>query len=151
MGLVGGRNSVFEDVAPGAVYVPAGARFSVTAATSLEVALCSAPGQPGRAPRVLASATMAREVRGQKTNTRYVRNILPQTEEADSLLVVEVLTPGGHGNPEAHVVRSVRSPNLHSRSLAPCGSSGLLGTAAANSMTKMKVPFFELIDALTMS
>ena len=62
-----------------------------------------------------------------------------------------VLTPGGHGNPEAHVVRSVRSPNLHSRSLAPCGSSGLLGTAAANSMTKMKVPFFELIDALTMS
>ena len=39
---------------------------------------------------------MSREVRGQKTNTRYVRNILPQTEAADSLLVVEVITPGGH-------------------------------------------------------
>jgi len=39
---------------------------------------------------------MSREVRGQRTNTRYVRNILPQTEAADSLLVVEVLTPGGH-------------------------------------------------------
>jgi 5-deoxy-glucuronate isomerase len=35
-------------------------------------------------------------VRGSGTNTRHVRNILPQTEPADSLLVVEVITPGGH-------------------------------------------------------
>src|ERR1700730_1096742 len=48
LGLVGGRSSVFEDAAPGAVYVPAGARFSNVAATSLEVALCSAPGGPER-------------------------------------------------------------------------------------------------------
>jgi 5-deoxy-glucuronate isomerase len=96
LGLVGGRSSVFDDVAPGAVYVPAGARFSVAAVTGLEVALCSAPGRPGRAARVIASETMSREVRGQQTNTRYVRNILPETEAADSLLVVEVLTPGGH-------------------------------------------------------
>ena len=39
---------------------------------------------------------MSREVRGKDTNTRYVRNILPETETADSLLVVEVVTPGGH-------------------------------------------------------
>src|SRR3546814_2410791 len=39
---------------------------------------------------------MGREVRGSGTNTRHVRNILPQTEPADSLLVVEVITPGGH-------------------------------------------------------
>jgi 5-deoxy-glucuronate isomerase len=96
LGLVGRRSSVFEDVAPGAVYVPAGARFSIAAATSLEVALCSAPGRPGRPARIIASETMSREVRGQQTNTRYVRNILPQTEAADSLLVVEVITPGGH-------------------------------------------------------
>lgn len=96
LGLVGGRSSVFEDVAPGAVYVPAGARFSIAAATKVDVALCSAPGRPGRPARIIASETMSREVRGQKTNTRYVRNILPQTEAADSLLVVEVITPGGH-------------------------------------------------------
>lgn len=97
LGLVGGRSSVFEDLAPGAVYVPAGARFSLAAATQLEVALCSAPGrQSGRPARVIAPERMAREVRGQRTNTRYVRNILPETEAADSLLVVEVLTPGGH-------------------------------------------------------
>lgn len=96
LGFVGGRSSVFEDAAPGAVYVPAGSRFSITAATTLEVALCSAPGRPGRPPRTIPPKCMSREVRGQKTNTRYVRNILPETEPADSLLVVEVITPGGH-------------------------------------------------------
>jgi 5-deoxy-glucuronate isomerase len=96
LGLVGGRSSVFDDAAPGAVYVPAGSAFSITAAKSLEVALCSAPGRPGRPPRSIAPEAMSLEVRGQNTNTRYVRNILPQTEPADSLLVVEVITPGGH-------------------------------------------------------
>ena len=41
-------------------------------------------------------ARMSREVRGQGTNQRFVRNILPETEPAESLLVVEVITPGGH-------------------------------------------------------
>jgi 5-deoxy-glucuronate isomerase len=95
-GVVGGRSSVFEDAAPGAVYVPSGASFRVVAATGVELALCSAPGQPGRMPRLIAPEAMSREVRGQGTNIRHVRNILPETEPADSLLVVEVLTPAGH-------------------------------------------------------
>jgi 5-deoxy-glucuronate isomerase len=93
---IGGRGSVFEDAAPGAVYAPAGRNFAVTARDQVELAVCSAPGTPGRAPRAIAAKEMSREVRGSGTNTRYVRNILPQTEEADSLLVVEVITPGGH-------------------------------------------------------
>jgi 5-deoxy-glucuronate isomerase len=93
---VGGRSSVFEDAAPGAVYAPAGASFSVNATTDVELALCTAPGRPGRTARVIAASAMTREVRGQGTNTRYVRNILPETESADSLLVVEVITPAGH-------------------------------------------------------
>ncbi len=96
LGVIGARNSVFDDMGPGAVYVPAGSHYSIIATTTLEMALCSAPGRPGRAARVLAPETMSREVRGQKTNTRHVRNILPESEPADSLLVVEVLTPGGH-------------------------------------------------------
>lgn len=96
LGVVGGRNSVFQDIAPGAVYVPAGSQYTVVAVTDLEVALCSAPGRPGRVARVLSPQSMSREVRGQQTNTRYVRNILPESEAADSLLVVEVITPGGH-------------------------------------------------------
>jgi len=96
LGRVGGRVSVFDDAAPGAVYVPAQRRFALTADTSVEVALCSAPGRPGRGARIIPAEAMSSEVRGEKTNTRYVRNILPQTEPADSLLVVEVVTPGGH-------------------------------------------------------
>jgi 5-deoxy-glucuronate isomerase len=93
---VGGRGSVFEDAPPGAAYAPAGVRYSVAASTDVELAVCSAPGKPGRKPRVIAPGDMSREVRGSGTNTRYVRNILPQSKEADSLLVVEVITPGGH-------------------------------------------------------
>jgi 5-deoxy-glucuronate isomerase len=93
---VGGRLSVFEDAAPGAVYAPAGASFSVTAQSDVELALCTAPGKPGRTPRLIAPSDMPREVRGKDSNTRYVRNILPETEPADGLLVVEVITPGGH-------------------------------------------------------
>ena len=39
---------------------------------------------------------MTQETRGTGTNQRFVRNILPETEPAESLLVVEVITPGGH-------------------------------------------------------
>jgi 5-deoxy-glucuronate isomerase len=95
-GAIGGRASVFEDRAPGAVYTPAGATFVVTALDQVELALCTAPGKPGRAPRRIAASDMPREVRGKGSNTRFVRNILPETEPADGLLVVEVITPGGH-------------------------------------------------------
>ena len=39
---------------------------------------------------------MGQETRGKGTNVRYVTNILPENAPADSLLVVEVITPGGH-------------------------------------------------------
>jgi 5-deoxy-glucuronate isomerase len=93
---VGGRSSVFDDQAPGAVYVPAGIPFTLIARTEVELAVCTAPGQPGRAPRAIEPADMSKAVRGTGTNTRYVRNILPEDRSADSLIVVEVITPGGH-------------------------------------------------------
>jgi 5-deoxy-glucuronate isomerase len=96
LGVVGGRASVFEDAPPGAVYVPAGAELTIASARGCELGLCTAPGGVGRAARVIDPAEMPREVRGSGTNTRYVRNILPETKAADSLLVVEVITPGGH-------------------------------------------------------
>jgi 5-deoxy-glucuronate isomerase len=37
-------------------------------------------------------------VRGKGSNTRYVTNILPEWEPAESLLVVEVITPGGNSS-----------------------------------------------------
>ncbi len=94
---VGGRGSVFDDQAPGAIYVPAGISAEVSANTKVELAVCSAPGEgnSGSARRIEADK-MSREVRGQGANTRYVRNILPETEAADNLLVVEVITPPGN-------------------------------------------------------
>ena len=93
---LGGRATPFDDRAPGAVYVPAGVPWSVTARDDVELAICTAPGSGRGAPRVIDAGQMPSEVRGTGTNTRYVRNILPETEPADSLLVVEVVTPGGN-------------------------------------------------------
>jgi 5-deoxy-glucuronate isomerase len=93
---IGGRASPFEDRAPGAVYVPAGTGYSVTALDAVELAVCTAPASRRGEPRVIDAARMSREVRGSGTNTRHVRNILPEFEPAESLLVVEVITPGGH-------------------------------------------------------
>jgi 5-deoxy-glucuronate isomerase len=95
-GNAGGRQSVFDDVPPAAVYVPAGVDYSVTAVSSLELAIGTAPASGGGRPRLIDPAGMSREVRGTGTNQRFVRNILPETEPAESLLVVEVITPGGH-------------------------------------------------------
>jgi 5-deoxy-glucuronate isomerase len=92
----GTRASVFEDVPPAAVYVPAGVAYEVVAETPVELAIGSAPGNGRGEPRLIDPSQMSREVRGQGTNQRFVRNILPETEPAESLLVVEVITPGGH-------------------------------------------------------
>ena len=96
LGSLGSRTSPFEGK-PWSAYVPEGSTWSVTAETNLELAVCSAPGLGGGLPvRVIAPETLGQEVRGKGTNTRYVTNILPEGEPADSLLVVEVITPGGH-------------------------------------------------------
>ena len=94
-GGIGRRRDVF-DGPPAAAYLPAGRDYAITATTPAEVAICSAPGATARAARIIAPDAMSHEVRGTGTNTRYVCNILPETEAADSLLVVEVVTPGGH-------------------------------------------------------
>jgi 5-deoxy-glucuronate isomerase len=95
-GEQGGRNSPFEGK-PAAVYVPAGSDWSVMATTACELAVCSAPGTVGSRPaRVIEAGDLSQETRGKGTNTRYVTNILPENQPADSLLVVEVITPGGH-------------------------------------------------------
>ena len=95
-GLIGGRKSVFEDAAPGTIYLPPDMPVTVTAQDACELAVCTAPGtRPGDA-RVIMPERMSVETRGQGTNTRRVRNILPETEPAESLLITEVITPGGH-------------------------------------------------------
>lgn len=97
---IGERRSVFEDKSPYAVYLPAHGEACVTALGGAEVAVCLAPGATDGElpPRLIEPATMKRSVRGKGANTRYVCDILPDSEPAQSLLVVEVVTPSGHSS-----------------------------------------------------
>jgi 5-deoxy-glucuronate isomerase len=110
-GIVGERMSPFEGK-PYAVYVPAGAKWRVVAETDLELAVCSAPGVAGaRPPRLMTPGDFGVMTRGKGSNTRYVTDILPETQPADSLLIVEVRTPAGHA--------SSYPPHKHDRDAFP--------------------------------
>ena len=93
LGEMGRRESPF-DGSPAAVYVPLRSSWRVRAITPVELAVCSAPGGGNHAPRIVVPDPQF--ARGTGTNTRHVTNILPETAEAHSLLVVEVITPAGN-------------------------------------------------------
>ncbi|MFI5011499.1 MAG: 5-deoxy-glucuronate isomerase [Hyphomicrobiales bacterium] len=114
-GVIGERSSPFAGK-PFSVYVPAGSDWRAVAATDVTLAVCSAPGKAGARPaRLIPPSGLGQEIRGKGTNTRYVTNILPETAEADSLLVVEVITPGGHTSsypPHKHDVDNLPHESL---------------------------------------
>lgn len=97
---LGDRHSVFEDKSPFAAYLPPGTDAQVTALSDVQIAVCAAPGSTGAglAPRLIRPEQCKRSVRGKGANTRYVCDILPDSEPAHSLLVVEVRTPSGHSS-----------------------------------------------------
>jgi 5-deoxy-glucuronate isomerase len=94
-GTVGERSSPFAGK-PWSVYVPAGSGYDVTAETELELAICTAPGSGTVPARLIGPDDLSTETRGEGTNRRFVCNILPEEQPAESLLVVEVITPGGN-------------------------------------------------------
>lgn len=94
-GRLGERMSPF-DGQPWALYAPKGSSVVVTAQTDVELAVCSSPGGGDYRPRVIAPDDTRQLKRGTGTNTRLPYNILPEDDPAHSLLVVEVITPGGH-------------------------------------------------------
>jgi 5-deoxy-glucuronate isomerase len=94
-GAIGERPDPFA-AGPHALYVPAGGSWRFTATTPVELAVCTSPGKGGLPPRLITPAEAGEEIRGKGTNTRHVRNILPDSAPGESLLVVEVITPGGH-------------------------------------------------------
>jgi 5-deoxy-glucuronate isomerase len=94
-GPIGERLNVFAGL-PWSLYVPPHRELEVEAIEDCELALCSAPAEGRLPPRVIPPAEVESLVRGKGTNARHIRNILPETAAAESLLVVEVITPGGH-------------------------------------------------------
>jgi 5-deoxy-glucuronate isomerase len=94
-GVLGERMNVF-DGKPWSIYIPPKAKWSVTATTDCVINVCTAPAK-GRTPVfVIDPDTLSIEHRGTGSNTRHVCNILPEQDtRAESLLVVEVITPNG--------------------------------------------------------
>ncbi len=93
---VGHRQSVF-DGPPHAVYLPPGTRFSIEASSDeLEVALCWAPASSGARPALIEPQQVGVSTRGQGDTEREVHDILMEDRPAASLLITEVLTPGGN-------------------------------------------------------
>jgi 5-deoxy-glucuronate isomerase len=110
-GAMGERRSVFDGM-PASVYVPAGVSYDITARGACQVAVCSAPAEARGEPVLIAPESVQQETRGRGTNTRHVRNILSGADTlAQSLLVVEVITPGGHW--------SSYPPHKHDRDALP--------------------------------
>lgn len=97
---LGVRDSVFDAVAPGALYVPSGRGVRIVARRNAEIALCSAPcDDQARQVKRIDPSLMRRSIRGSGSNSRQVCDILPQDEPcAAHLLVVEVITPAGHSS-----------------------------------------------------
>ncbi|OXS54670.1 5-deoxy-glucuronate isomerase [Cohnella sp. CIP 111063] len=93
---IGRRMSVFEKIPPFSVYVPSGDEFTLTARSELRLAVCWAPGMGSAEARLISPEQTAVEHRGEGVTARLIHHILPETEAADSLLVVEVFTPAGH-------------------------------------------------------
>jgi 5-deoxy-glucuronate isomerase len=94
-GTIGARGDPFAGK-PFALYAPPRAAVKITAETPVEVAVGSAPAQGLHPARLIRPEDVSKEVRGTGTNTRYVYDILPESVPAEHLLVVEVVTPGGH-------------------------------------------------------
>jgi 5-deoxy-glucuronate isomerase len=107
---IGGRKNVFEG-AGWSVYLPAGAGCILKALTDIEVGVCSAPGGQRFPARIIPPEEVGYEERGQGSNRRLVYNILPDNAPAESLLVVEVITPGGNW--------SSYPPHKHDRDALP--------------------------------
>jgi 5-deoxy-glucuronate isomerase len=96
LGVVGERMSPF-DGKPWSMYVSAGSSWNIVAETDVEVAVCSAPAAGGRQARIIDPKGLTRIERGNGTDLRRVINILPETDPtAESLILIEVITPGGH-------------------------------------------------------
>jgi 5-deoxy-glucuronate isomerase len=112
---IGARMSVFDDSPPFAIYAPAPERVEIVAQTAAEIGVASAPAGAEFEPRLIEPGAMKRSVRGQGSNQRFVCDILPQTEPAAHLLVVEVRTPAGHS--------SSYPPHKHDRDNLPHESS----------------------------
>lgn len=96
---IGNRSNPFEKIPPYSLFVSNETKVSINLAQNVEyaeVAICRAPSYQQLPVRLITPEQVGVEHRGFGQNKRLVHNILPETELADSLLVVEVYTDEGN-------------------------------------------------------
>ncbi|GAC1399111.1 MAG: 5-deoxy-glucuronate isomerase [Ktedonobacteraceae bacterium] len=98
VGQVGERLSVFENKAPYALYLSEDASYQLECTSdSMEIAVVSAPTTHQHLPaRVIRPENVSVELRGADNTQRRVQHILDVDQEAEHLIVVEVITPAGN-------------------------------------------------------
>jgi 5-deoxy-glucuronate isomerase len=94
----GERLSVFENKAPSALYLSEDASYQVECTSEgMELALASAPTTHQHLPaRVVRPEDVSVEIRGEGNAQRRVQHILDTDQEAERLIIVEVITPAGN-------------------------------------------------------
>jgi 5-deoxy-glucuronate isomerase len=127
---LGGRPDPFSGPPEGA-YFPPGSAFVVEGAgDGAEIGLCHAPAQTGTAARALRAPAVSE--RGYDVHQRTVGNIMMDNEDAERLLVCEVITPSGHWSsypPHKHDRDALPDESLleetYYHRVAPAGGFGL--------------------------
>lgn len=95
LGAVGEREDVFSGK-PSALLLPPASSYRLRARTPLHLAIVSAPAESTLPVRLIRPDDVRVEIRGKGVTERRIHWILPETDPAARLLLVEVLTPAGH-------------------------------------------------------
>jgi 5-deoxy-glucuronate isomerase len=98
VGRCGERLSVFENKAPYALYLSEDANYHVECTSDdMEIAVASAPTTHQHLPaRVVRPEEITVELRGEGNMQRRIQHILDTDQEAERLIIVEVITPAGN-------------------------------------------------------
>jgi len=91
---LGGRPDVFSGAAT-SIYLPPGARVEVSTQDGVEMAVVSAPAEPGGEAYRIGPEEVTRETRGEGSWQREVQTILDASRPAQRLLVGETYNPPG--------------------------------------------------------
>jgi 5-deoxy-glucuronate isomerase len=92
---IGERESVFTGK-PYVVYLPPNTAFSITAETDCEVARAGTAARTGAAARLIMPDEITEEQRGEGNARRSIRHVLEADRPAESMFLVEVITPNGN-------------------------------------------------------
>jgi len=91
----GGRKTVFGGL-PYTLYLPLKTRFTITAETDCDLALCYSRAEEEHPASLVTPDQVGIEIRGGGNATRQINSMVPPKFSAHRLIVVEVFTPAGN-------------------------------------------------------